>query len=392
MAFVSEPPLANSVTSCPCSVEPVGEERDDELDPAVAGRRDREPGRRDLGDLHESEHTDEVGATGRSSVIAHVAAVDLDGERVAEWRRRCRHAGRGPGLLDLAALGRHGARLPARPVLPRHAVPLGAAPPGERAVARAAGRDDLDPFSAAFVLRDQPRPGLADSAADGVPQPLRRPRHARRRHRAQLRPRTRVLRARVLGGRRLRRPLRGEGGSGREDGRPDRPRWRTPHHLDVPAGCVLPRCAPRLLRAADVVADPRVVRDRRPAGRRVVDVPPAHAGRRRRGGHPALPLRSPGRAVDAGGAPRGVAAQPAGDHARPRRLHRAARPLHRGPRRAASLRSRASRPHRRRGGCTVVHDAVRARQPAHVVDGDDRRLRPRARARCRRWRATRGAR
>ena len=50
-----------------------------------------------------------------------------------------------------------------------------------------------------------------------------------------------------------------------------------------------------------------------------------------------------------------------------------------GPRRAAPVRSRASRPHGGRGGCAVVHDAVRARQPAHVVDGDDGRLRPRAR-------------
>ena len=60
-------------------------------------------------------------------------------------------------------------------------------------------------------------------------------------------------------------------------------------------------------------------------------------------------------------------------------VQRAARPLDRGPRRAAALRSRAPRPHRRRRRRAVVHDALRARQPAHVVDGDDGRLRPRAR-------------
>ena len=67
------------------------------------------------------------------------------------------------------------------------------------------------------------------------------------------------------------------------------------------------------------------------------------------------------------------------DHVGARRVQRAARPLEQGPRRAAALRPRAPRPHRRGRGCAVVHDPLRPRQPAHVVDGDDGRLRPRAR-------------
>ena len=64
---------------------------------------------------------------------------------------------------------------------------------------------------------------------------------------------------------------------------------------------------------------------------------------------------------------------------RARRVQRAARPLEQGPRRAPALRSRASRSHGRGRGRAVVHDPLRPRQPAHVVDGDDGRLRPRAR-------------
>ena len=79
------------------------------------------------------------------------------------------------------------------------------------------------------------------------------------------------------------------------------------------------------------------------------------------------------------GAPRVVVAQPAHDHVGARRVQRAARPIEQGPRRAPALRSRAPRSHGGGRGCAVVHDPLRPRQPAHVVDGDDGRLRPRAR-------------
>ena len=54
-----------------------------------------------------------------------------------------------------------------------------------------------DPFSAAFVLRAQPRAGRGRLGPHDLPPPLRRPRHARGHRRAQLRPRAGVLRARA---------------------------------------------------------------------------------------------------------------------------------------------------------------------------------------------------
>ena len=71
----------------------VGEDRDHELDPAVSRRRDREPRRRDLSDLHrrgvyESEHaargTEALSerSVETTTVARYVAAVDDVGERV----------------------------------------------------------------------------------------------------------------------------------------------------------------------------------------------------------------------------------------------------------------------------------------------------------------------
>ena len=82
---------------------------------------------------------------------------------------------------------------------------------------------------------------------------------------------------------------------------------------------------------------------------------------------------TPGRAA------RRVAAAASGDHERSRPVPPAARALDRGSRRAADLRSRLPRSRGRRRGCAVVHDAVRPRLAAHVVDDDDRRPRSRAR-------------
>ena len=237
----------------------------------------------------------------------------------------------------------------------------------------------IDPFSAAFVLRDQPQAGLADSHLMVFRNRYVGRGHARRHHGAQLRPRACVLRARAAHRRRLRRPLRGEGEPDREGRRPVGERRGQPAELDVPARPLRPRRAPRLLRRAAAVDAARGVRGDRARERTVVGVPPAHAGHRRRRGDAPLPVRAPRRAGDAGGALGEVATEPADDHLGPRQLRRAARPVDRGSRGAAPVRSRPSRPHGHRGRRALVHDALRSRQPHHVVDDDDDRFRPRAR-------------
>ena len=95
--------------------------------------------------------------------------------------------------------------------------------------------------------------------------------------------------------------------------------------------------------------------------------------------HAAPPVRPAGRAVDARRAPRGVDAAPARGHHRRRPVPRAARPLDARRRRPAHLRSRVPRPGGGGGRRAVVHDAVRPRLADHVVDDDARRSRPRAR-------------
>ena len=86
----------------------------------------------------------------------------------------------GPAFCISLASGDMAPGSPARPVLPRHAVPLGAAAPRQRAAARAARRDHRSTRSAPCSCCATTRgPGLADSAAHGLPQPLRRTGHAR---------------------------------------------------------------------------------------------------------------------------------------------------------------------------------------------------------------------
>ncbi len=250
----------------------------------------------------------------------------------------------------------------------------------------------IDPFSAAFVLRDQPRVGLADSALM-----VFRNRYVGRGMREDITVRNYGLEPAFCS---LEFSVAADFADLFEvkEGRVEKAGDLTVHVGDqritwsYRRGHFSRGAHLAFSRAGEAVADPRGLRGDRAGGRRVVDVPAAHAGRRRRGGDAPLPLWTAGRALDARRTPRGVAEEPARDRHRPRGVHRVARPLHRGSCRAAPLRSRVPRSHRRRGGRALVHDPVRARQPAHVVDGDARRLRPRARARCRPWRDTRAAR
>ena len=109
--------------------EAVGEQRDDELDAAVSGRRDREPHGGDDRDTHAGSCGRLEPAAGeRLRVLRDARAVDDEREREPRRGRRHRHARRGLGVLHLEPLGRDRSRPPARPVLPRHALPLRAAP------------------------------------------------------------------------------------------------------------------------------------------------------------------------------------------------------------------------------------------------------------------------
>ena len=118
----------------------------------------------------------------------------------------------------------------------------------------------LDPFSAAFVLRDLPRAGLADSALL-----VFRTRYVGRGMREDITVRNYGLDPAFCS---LELSVAADfadlfevkEGAGREGGRPHGPRRRTPSHLDLPARAVLPRRAPRLLGAARALADPRGVR------------------------------------------------------------------------------------------------------------------------------------
>ena len=104
----------------------------------------------------------------------------------------------------------------ARPDLPRHALPLGVPAAAERQRARAARRDDPDPFSGVFVLRGPPAAGRADSHLLRHAPAVRRPRHARRHRDRNFGEEAAFCSVEIAVRRRLRRPVRGEGGPGPE--------------------------------------------------------------------------------------------------------------------------------------------------------------------------------
>ena len=151
-------------------------------------------------------------------------------------------------------------------------------------------------------------------------------------------------------------------------------------HVHVQAALVRARDARRLQRGAAHRRRPRHVRGDRAAARHVVDVHAGDAGhRRRRRSRPATcaasrsSARRPSRGSRSGTRRLPVVTS---DHDQFRAL------LDRSTRDLAGLRifdPEYPRPRGRRRGRAVVHDAVRSRLAAHVVDDDARRPRPRAR-------------
>ena len=383
--------------------ETVGEQRHDELDPAVAGRRDREPHRGDDCDPHRARRLmpDAVGGpctAGRRQPVACLAMPEPWTTSASATHRRPTAIVtlvEGSAFCISSRSGEIDPGSPAGPVLPRHALPLRAAAAAERACARAARRDHARSVQRACSCCAATRRRATPTRTSWCSAPLRRARHARRHRDRELRRGSRVL----LGRARWSAPTSPTCSRSRRAGSRSRASSTcdatgTPHHVHVQARRVRPR-----RRTSTSPATPRIAGNARrrtrsivPPRGELVGVHPGHAGDRRPGDHAPLPVRPAGRAVDAGRAARGVAAPPAGGHERRRPVPRAARPLDRGPRRAAHLRPRVSRPRGRRRGRAVVHDAVRPRLAAHVVDDDARRSRPRARHARRRSRASRAAR
>ena len=209
----------------------------------------------------------------------------------------------------------------------------------------------VDPFSAAFVLRDQPRPGFADSALM-----VFRNRYVGRGMREDVTVRNYGLEPALCV---LEMPVAAdfadlfEVKEGRVEkvGRSERPRRRAAASRGSTGAGSSP--------AARTSTSPSRRSCRRPTRCYEVVVPPGGEWSTclqltpvvdERGRDAALSLRSPGRALDAGGATGGMAAQPAGDR-RPTTKGSprcSTAPPRTSPRSASSIPS--SRPHRRRRG------------------------------------------
>ena len=155
-------------------------------------------------------------------------------ERVHRRRRWRDHPGRRAGFLHLRTDRQHARQLSPRLVLPGHPFlsELCLRVNGERPEPLAA--TTTDPFSAAFVLRAQPRGGgptptsWSSATATSVGA-------CGRTSSCATRPRAGVLRARAHRRRRLRRPVRGQGKAGRSAGHLEHRRGRHASRV-VPAG------------------------------------------------------------------------------------------------------------------------------------------------------------
>ena len=206
-------------------------------------------------------------------------------------------------------LRRHAPRPPARAVLPRHPVPVGAASPRERRMARAARRAHPRPVQRRRSSSGRPRRwatptrtsscSATDSSGRGMREDVTVHNYGEEPAFCAIELAVRL---------RLRRPVRGQGEPGREGGRPHRRMRGLDGHVQLLAGQLPPRRPPRLLGSrrtskTRVATFEFIVRARR----RLVAVRAADARHRRPGGHAALPVRRPGRARHAERAARGVA-------------------------------------------------------------------------------------
>ena len=294
-------------------------------------------------------------------------------ERLARRRRRHTDPGRRVHVLHLGPLGRCRTRASARVVRARHALRLRAPASAERAAARTARGGDDGSVQWHLRLARSSRRRAGGFVVARVASPVRRPGHARGPRGPELRREGGTVPTRARRGLRLRRPLRGEGRSRRED-RCARPSTREgPPRVRYERGDFRRSTHVQLSTAAEIngdvaafdielptrgewsvcvqytpVLDDVVLRPRHRCGRPVEHVGP-------------------------GAAALGMGAPTAGHDRRARAVRATPRPLHRGSRRAPDLRSGAPEPGRGRGRRAVVHDALWPRLVADVVDGDDGR-------------------
>ena len=120
-----------------------------------------------------------------------------------QWRGRRHRRRRGPGAL-----------------LPRHPHPVPLRGPAQREPGRAPVRSDRRPLQRHLRGPEPARPGPGRLHRDGVPRAPRGPGHARGADPAQLRRRGHRVHGRRARRRRLRRPVRRQGGTGRPRRRP----------------------------------------------------------------------------------------------------------------------------------------------------------------------------
>ena len=243
--------------------------------------------------------------------------VDDERERKPRERRRHRHARRRLRVLHLEPLRRDRSCAPARPVLPRHTLLVADAPAAQRRNAGATCRDGCR--SVQWRVRAARAPGerACGLPPRGAPPPVCRPGHAGGHRDRELRRGSRVLLGGDAARRRLRRSVRGQGRPCCEAGRAQRGGPRCAPDVQVQAPLLRPRHPHRLQRSAPLRRSAGHVRDRRATARALEDMHRGDTGDRRARGDPALPVRTAGRALDAGGATGGVEGADAGRVRRP---------------------------------------------------------------------------
>ena len=217
--------------------EAVGEQRHDELDAAVAGRRHGEPHRCDDGDAHRGQGTRRYARRTRvrkrgeacgPATCRNAAAVDDERER---------DVGGADGIVTLVEGSSFCISSRSGEIDPDH--PQGLFFRDTRFVSelrlRSTGRRPSrsprpPPIRSArcSCCAAHPSRGPRRLAPRGVPPPLHRAGDARGPRDRELRRGSRVLLGRARGRRRLRRPLRGQGGPGPQAGQARRRRRRRP--------------------------------------------------------------------------------------------------------------------------------------------------------------------